>query len=303
MGRASQPPTQSVPVYDVAQYVCTPGRAYILTGIGFEVCQVQAEPTGYIYQVKNENAETLWYDSNYVYRGLDTSPNPTEVYAQFTGNTYGAPWAKRFMTINEAFRRRPTIRWYTRGGTPIPDRTATVTDWFRLIAHYPTFLSPAGATVQDVLEFHWLPDANGNPGTTILERYYYARGIGLVGFGGDMGRSSISPVTPAQPPNRERLSWFNEPVPPPRQPVTQPNEFFTPPSPALVNGVITQMPGTFVNVRSSPEVIEGNQITQAQRNATVKFRDAGTDWYEVEIMIPVRGFVSKQNGRVVITPQ
>lgn len=303
MGRAGEPPSQPAPVFDVAQYVCTPGRAYILTGIGFEVCQVQAEPTGYVYQVKNANAETLWYDNNHIYRGLDTSPNPNEVYAQFTGNSYGAAWAKRFMTIYEAFRRQPTIRWWTRGGTPLTDRTATVVDWFRLVAHYPTFQSPAGATVQDVLEFHWLPDVGGAPGTTILERYYYARGIGLVGFGGDMGRSSISPVTPGQPPSRERLAWFNEPVPPPQYPVSVPDSFFTPPAPPLVNGIVSQMPGTYVNVRSSPEVSEGNQIAQAQRNAQVKFRDAGADWYEVEIMIPVRGYISKQSGRVVITPQ
>jgi hypothetical protein len=273
----------------------------VLTGIGFEVCQVQAEASGYIYQVKNANAETLWFDSNYVYRGLDTSPNPNEVYAQFTGSTYGAAWTKRFMTVGEAFRRRPTIRWWTRSGTPLPDRTATVTDWFRLIAHYPTWVSSAGATVQNVLEFHWLNDAGNVPGTTILERYFYARGIGLVGFGGDTGRSSISPVAPPAPPTRERLAWFTEPVPPPRQPLTSPGEFYTPPGTPLVNGVITQMPGTVVNVRTSPEVIEGNQVAQVQRNATVKFRDAGADWYEVEILVPVRGFISKQNGRVVIT--
>jgi hypothetical protein len=274
-------------VVDLAQYLCAPGPTYLLSGIGTEHCQLQREPSGYVYQVKNGNAETLWFDSTYIYRGLDTSPNEHEVYAQFTGDVYGAPWARRFMNIGEAFQRTPTIRWWKRNGEALPQRTASVIDWIRLVRHYPSFQSPFGITVLDVIELHWLPTNAG--GTPALESYFYARGVGLVGFGGGMGRSGIAALNVPRP-TREILPWFREPLPPPTQ---QPGEL------PFQEGVVQRIPGSYINVRRTPDVGTNNVVGRLEVNDEVRYRDAG-DWYEVEYFIPVRGFVSKQTGRVVI---
>lgn len=222
----------SVQPYDLAGYICpNGGPAYILIGLGYEVCQSIREKSGYAYQVKNSAAESIWFDANFIYRGLDTSskddPANPVVYAQFQGDRYGAPWAKRFMSVGEVFTRDPDIQFYKRSGTPISQNSGkNVQSRFKLEAHLPsrtfTLDGKQSRVVSDVLQFVWL----GMDGSEI-ERYWYAYGIGLVEFLNvqvPAQHSVISPVTPSAPLLREVLAWFHEPVPPPVLPLFLPSQ-------------------------------------------------------------------------------
>jgi murein DD-endopeptidase MepM/ murein hydrolase activator NlpD len=222
--------------YDLSLYLCTPGKPYRLVGFGDEVCQVQRAANGYSYQVKNSAAETLWFDTQFIYRGLDTSskddPNTPEVYAQFTaipgGLRYGAPWAKRMMDIGEVFKRSPDVAVYTRTGT-LKKSDSNIVSYLKLATHYPAYnfvINGQQRLVNDVIQLLWTLDPAGNQ---VVERYWYARSLGLVSFQfvqtGQL--SAIVPGDPARAPVREVLTWFNEPVPPPTV-STQPPPVYPP---------------------------------------------------------------------------
>lgn len=272
--------------FDLVQYICPANApAYILLGIGYEVCQVQRTASGYTYQVKNANAETLWFDGETIYRGLDTSPNATEVYAQFTGERYGAAWARRYMDVGQTFKRSPIVKWWLRNGTPILHKTAQITDWIKLAAYYPEYtFALTGRTVKDVIRLEWLPDVNGKPGTTINETYWYAKGIGLVGFGATGQHSAIAKETPPTTPQREVLTWFTEPVPPPTNMPVPPSNL-----PALINprNVKVNQPAG-ITVRRTPSLASGNTLGAIPFNAVAKIGDNtpisadGYQWIRVD---------------------
>lgn len=244
--------------FDLSLYLCTPGKPYRLVGFGDELCQVQRASTGYSYQVKNSAAETLWFDTQYIYRGLDTSskddPNNPEVYAQFTaipgGLRYGAPWAKRTMEINEVFKRSPDVAVYTRTGT-LKRSDSNIVSYLKLATHYPAYsfvYQGQQRVVNDVIQLLWTLDPAGNQ---VVERYWYGRSLGLVSFQfvATGQQSVIVPGDPPRAPVREVLPWFIEPVPPPT--------VSTPPPPVYPPGtqpVLSVVKNGGVRLRVNPGV-------------------------------------------------
>ncbi len=295
--------------YDLAQYLCTPGKAYLLIGFGNEVCQLQRASSGYAYQVKNSAAETLWYDSQFIYRGLDTSskddPTAPEVYAQFTalaggGLRYGAPWAKRTMELGEVFKRSPDVAHFTRSGTLTKSDT-NIVSYLKLATRYPAYAFVLNGVqqrvVSDVIELHWTFDAAG---TQIVERYWYAKGLGLVGFQDEAtGRKSvIAAADPTRAPVREVLAWFKEPVPPPT--------VSTPPPPVYppgTNPVLSLVKVGGVRLRAEPglggttvrSLILNEQVTVYQQPVVPL---DGYDWVRVLTSQGQNGWSARTIGGV-----
>lgn len=224
-------------VFDLADYLCpiTPGR-YLLLGVegtsSYEICSSIQDAKGYIRFLKNKHHETLWKSNEYIFRGLDTSSLPGEVYAQWSGERYGAPWAKRYMEIGETFKRHPDIRFYDAGGNE-KRRADGGVSYLKLIRHYDSITFPqTKQTVNDVLELNWTSDEAGQH---VIETYWYAKGLALVGFdyfGDPQFHSRFGGMTGEQ--NAfEPLPNFVEPTPPPVAGVVvtpPPNPIPTPPA-------------------------------------------------------------------------
>lgn len=205
--------------YDLSEYLCpiSAGR-HLLLGVegtnAFEICSTIQDGKGYRRFLKNRNYETLWFDNQFVYRGLDVSGLPGEVYAQFTGERYGAAWTKRYMEIGETFKRHPDIRFYDANGRELRRADGGVS-YLKLIRHYDSITFPqTKQTVSDVLELNWTSDEAGR---NVIETYWYAKGRSLCGFdyfGDPQFHSRFGGMTGEQ--NAfEPLPNFNEPTPPP----------------------------------------------------------------------------------------
>lgn len=206
--------------FDLADYLCplTPGSRYLLIGVdgtsSYEICSTIQDSKGYRRFLKNQHYETLWFDDLYIYRGLDTSGLPNEVYAQWTGERYGAAWAKRWMNEGDVFKRRPDIRKYDANGREISRADGGVT-YLRLIQHHDTLKLPTSPIpLEDILEFNWTSDPDGKH---IIETYWYQKGRGLVGFDyfGDPPFHSRFAGLTSEINGFAPLPNFQEPAPPP----------------------------------------------------------------------------------------
>jgi hypothetical protein len=206
-------------VVDLSNYICPAGQPFPLVGVrgssGYEICQAQRNSNGYCYFVKNHHAETIWFDTNNIYRGLDTSGlEGDDVYAQFTDGRYGATWAKRNMTLGQIVQRSPDIQRYHANGQPKGDLAKHIISYLKFAQQFSTHTFSTGVTVANVVELYWTSDAAGQ---NILERYYYALNRGLVAFDASpIGgyQSEIGAVSASPAPVRTIIP-FNEPVPPP----------------------------------------------------------------------------------------
>jgi len=205
--------------FDLSEYLCPVSASrYLLLGVegtqSYEVCSSIRDAKGYIRFVKNAHAETLWVDTQHIYRGLDTSNLPGEVYAQWTGERYGAAWAKRYAEIGDVFKRHPDIRFYDANGNE-KRRADGGVSYLKLVKHHNTLTFPqTGRPLNDVVELNWTSDPNGH---NVIETYWYARGLGLVGFdylGDTPFHSRFGGVT-GQMNGYAPLPNFNEPTPPP----------------------------------------------------------------------------------------
>lgn len=205
--------------YDLSEYLCpiSAGR-HLLLGVdgtnAFEICSTIQDGKGYRRFLKNRHHETLWFDSQFVYRGLDVSGLPGEVYAQYSGERYGAAWTKRYMNVGDVFERVTDIRHFDANGKYL--RTdPTVRSFLTVYKHYDELVIPEfNQVVRDVLELRGSWDKEGK---NIFEYYFYARGLGLVRFDYPLEpqfHSRFGGMTGEQN-AYEPLPNFNEPTPPP----------------------------------------------------------------------------------------
>jgi hypothetical protein len=160
---------------DLMPYVIGDGRRYYLAnhdkGIQ-EILQCQVEGNRY-YQVKNNGWESFAIDSTWIRRDKDTSPGGGRYYTQ-REDSQPARWLPRQMSVGEEFSVSLRVQFYTLADCkPSAANSGDVTDSRQLVAHYNQWTSRHGVTLQDVVEILWL---NGG------ERYFYARGYGLVGW-------------------------------------------------------------------------------------------------------------------------
>ncbi len=200
--------------YDMLTYLKGDGRLYELAyswdSGGHQRIQTQEEG-GRFYIVKGAEWEELWADEHFIYRGTDTSPGGDRVYVLTEQGHYGSAWIPRFMTVGVRFRRTPIVTFRRKSDGEVL-RTFPHVTWIELeaIKHRTTF--PNGFEVEDVAILAAYEDEEGSPAAEPFERYFFARGYGLVAWGGQLGHSEIvREFAPGSQPNnqREALPWLN----------------------------------------------------------------------------------------------
>jgi len=188
------------------------------SGGGFETVQTKFDDVEKrrFFILKNENWEELWYDSAYIYRGTDTSPNATEVYQTFENNQYGHRWLPRFMQVGQIFKTTPTIIFKNKfDGSPIPSKPAyQQTFTLRLLNVHSERTFNSGVIVKDVIEIAGYDvDLEKTPNAEPFEVYYYAKKFGLVGWWGrGVGNAFISKTASMHSNSSIKLNWFTLPA-------------------------------------------------------------------------------------------
>lgn len=163
--------------YDLLSYLRGPDGIQYDTdgGVFTQTYQYQHEAGDAWRLVKGDQGqyEFLYADSNHIYRREDTSQGNDRFYVHLTGGVQGAPWIKRFMAVGETAVFSKQVQHYWNNCTqrlPLAD----VTDSIRLNAVYEVFtFIGTGKILNDVIELEWLEGG---------EKYWFAKGWGLVGF-------------------------------------------------------------------------------------------------------------------------
>jgi hypothetical protein len=164
------------------------------------------------YLAKNSQYETLHYDDKYIWRSVDTSPGPAPEYAerpgqprwytQFTSGTNKARWCYRFMRVGETFVEDGghTVQYYYKSDcTPSAANSGAAVNRVTFVAQHATMVWN-GITVSDVVEL--------SSGT---ERFWFARGLGLVAWSSPWGTSAVSEIHApgARPDNVRETGCFS----------------------------------------------------------------------------------------------
>lgn len=152
--------------------------------------------TGF-YHTKNHEWEQLSYDTQMIYRSIDTSPGEANGVPRYyelrddLGNKW-SEWCLRHMRVGATYYREPFVSFYNKDNCALltQDRVPSL---IKLLSVHDTMTFFTGITLADVIVLQW-QDTNGTP----LESYYYAQGYGLVGWKNHAGlpirRSAISEI-------------------------------------------------------------------------------------------------------------
>ncbi len=182
---------------DLLPYIKGDGTIYQMKVIwqGQEHSQQMQTQTGYgnaFYLVKNNEWEEFYFDSEYIHRGIDTSPGNGMYYWQRQNALETkARWCLRIRAAGQTYERNPLVTFYDKNtglklANPASDYRRS---WLRLAKHHASWRHPQGAMpFADVVELHWLlkPDA-----ITPAETYFYAKNYGLVGWSSSNGDYSF----------------------------------------------------------------------------------------------------------------
>lgn len=174
----NNPPPPHQP-YDLLPYMRGDGRAYriranIQGNVTEEILHTITEGNTF-YQVKNNHWEQLFADNDFIYRGIDTSPDQNRYYLLTDHDLDDrSRWIPRHMIIGQSYLRHPHVQFFHKHNCePDPNNSGHHSSNITLTAHYNQWTSNYGHTLQDVISLTW---ADG------LETYYYAKHHGLVGW-------------------------------------------------------------------------------------------------------------------------
>lgn len=208
---------------DLYPYLGTDGKSRIHTletswaGAG-EMIQVQRTPgSGIFYHVKghgftNCNYEVFKVTETDIYRLYDTSPGNNELYS--INNFQGEVWLPRFVDEGYVHRFDIKLDWFDKTtGQEIQKGNENFGHYLEVVAFYDQYTFPSGIVVQDVVELRSFFGEN-QP----FERYWYAKGMGLVGWQSDTDDrvSYINNILPLHVSDlqREQIGWLGEPSAP-----------------------------------------------------------------------------------------
>ncbi len=210
---------------DLLDYLRGDGRLYEMkhifdTAAGMHIGQQRVQTQGdgqRFFTVKNEEWEEMWVDGRFIYRGTDTSPGNGNFYTLMEGNRYGSPWVPRQFAVGKPYRRSPTV---------VSRRKADCNVNFQLSGTHVTWIilerivnrlrlpnvegsQSGGLSIDDVAVLAAFNDVNGRPASQPFERYYYAKGFGLVMWEGievdHIGQSFVVEIhAPGVRPNNVR---------------------------------------------------------------------------------------------------
>ncbi len=285
---------------DLLDYMVGDGRLYELVNTwgSSEICQTQTEPNNVFYHVKNSQWEELWHDDVYIYRGTDCSPGSGELYMLSENNHYGSAWIPRWVEIGQMFKRTATVIWRRKAnGQPVPEKpTGVQVSYIRVERVYSQLSFQSGIQLQDVAELHAYIDNGGKPAASPWEKYFYARGFGLVGFEDMFGtfkswiaQKFSNQVMPDRV--REVLPWLA-----PLQ-----RRYYLPAAPAVTQTAqyrLTKIPSNWVNVRAYPDNYGKDLGDLKVDDVAMHYTPEVNGWVQVA-KGELRGWVSRQNGGVV----
>jgi hypothetical protein len=191
MSNQPDPPITVTTTFDMAAYILGKPGMITMFSTG-EVCETQYSPTDsrHAYFVKNGNSEELVVCDGYIWRGTDTSESESRYYQQYGGSlvnkTLGARWCPQVWQIGKPYKRAPIVQHFDKAtGEPVSEPQA-VESFLEIVAHHPAKQFPSSLVIEDVLELAWYFD----PQQPKTERYWYAKGLGLVGFSNAAGFTS-----------------------------------------------------------------------------------------------------------------
>ncbi len=151
---------------------------------------------GHVFIVKNRNYERLRVTGQHIERREDTSPRPGEYYMLDDG--YGwSRWMPRFWKVGDVFHRSPDVRFYRKDNCQQLSEDLGVSSVITFNQHYPTWTAPSGIELADVVRFSFSWDTGSSP----IEEYWFAKGIGLVQWKNNQGAHSwVSEIPMGRPP-------------------------------------------------------------------------------------------------------
>ena len=126
--------------------------------------------------------EELWFDEHYVWRGTDISAGADEYYVIYRNpglTEYGQRWLPRKLELGDSYYVEAWVQFYKKSdGQPVPGkRSYLFPHWIKFAQHYDKYTFENGVVLDDVIELHGILDDK-----TIFEKYWYARGYGLVAW-------------------------------------------------------------------------------------------------------------------------
>lgn len=183
--------------FDLFDYFCGDGRLYEVGGTGGQE-RFQTQRDGHrFYLVKNQNWEEMWADADYIWRGFDTSPGEGRYYIQKEDGHEGARWANRRMRVGETFTGfgHHVQFFMIHDCSPSERNSGRTTNKTTLVAHHAS-MTWNGIVVPDVIELKGIGE----------ERYFFARGFGMVGWTSLWGSSGVAEVhAPGARPDNSRM--------------------------------------------------------------------------------------------------
>jgi hypothetical protein len=182
--------------FDMLPYLRGDGRLYEMKHIfempngpliGQQRVQTQSEGERF-FIVKNSEWEELWADNRFIYRGSDTSPGSGNFYTLMDGERYGTAWIPRLMAVGQRYRRSVNVVSRRKGNCVMNSHlSGRHVTWIQLEAMHKTFTLPdvegrpkRGIKIRDVVVLAAYNEVNGRLAEKAFERYYYAKGFGMV---------------------------------------------------------------------------------------------------------------------------
>lgn len=174
-------------------------------GAGQQRHQTQVD-NGITYHTKDAEWEQLRFDEDYVWRGVDTSPEEGKFYRlRDSDSDSWSRWAPRSMRVGQWFQRKPLVTFYRKSDC-VAVQSGVQASWLYCKAYYKSHTFFTGVQLENVVVLEWYAQKGGQ----LIERYYYAQGYGLVGWESHDGRrAAVSELHQpgARPDNvRERIA-------------------------------------------------------------------------------------------------
>lgn len=149
--------------------------------------------------------ELLYWDNNWIWRGLDTSPGAGRFYVQYEAGNQVARWCPRFMKVGQdwvGFGHR--VQFFLKSSCGRSDPNSGPARNRTKLFRGPHAVTFNGLSFADVVHL-------GRPGG---EEFWFARGIGMIAWKSEWNASYISERhSPGSRPNnvREKVCSYTLP--------------------------------------------------------------------------------------------
>lgn len=158
-------------------------------GAGTERVQLKQYANGISHITKNDVYEELRVTHDRIQRSVDTSMDADHLYyLSYVGGF--VDWLKRYMYIGEQFVSTPVVTVQRKSDCGVVSVNGT-TDYLTLKKRHDVFVGLNNVILNDVIEVEWRKSASGE----IEETYYFAKGLGLVGWGTNDGTGRVARIS------------------------------------------------------------------------------------------------------------